>query len=365
MADSLNDSNSTVCSLYDTHPYVIVAAVSSGSAMVSALCCIFVIGLIFLFKKHIFFTQRLIIYHCLAALVRAIALILRLHRLGYKNDSTSLKVLCAISGFMDQLSLWYLLVDYSVITFTLFMTAVFHKNVARLEGLFIVLIFVFPLTFNWIPFINDSYGRSRSWCWIRIINFDDCSEHKFGKILQVALWVVPFYLFFIIILPIYITVIVFVAKHKCCSKRYSVLHDQGEETFRKRLNEDVWPLLFFPFGVFAINLFPVANGIYNILHDDVPSYELTMASAIMSPLQGGYIALIYTLDRETIRRLNYKNLMAILCGRRQKIREYPTEVGARSDSFKVDEGLESDYNKFVDDDKNLLLLQTSTKDDLT
>ena len=61
----LSASNYSGCSVFDTYPYVIVAAVSAGSAMVSALCCIFVICLIFLLKKHYFFIQRLILYHCL------------------------------------------------------------------------------------------------------------------------------------------------------------------------------------------------------------------------------------------------------------------------------------------------------------
>ena len=89
------------CSPYDEYKYVTVAVVSSGSAMVSALCCIFVICLIFLLKKHYFFIQRLILYHCLAALFRAVALITRFHRLKYNDDSKALTLFCAISGFMD------------------------------------------------------------------------------------------------------------------------------------------------------------------------------------------------------------------------------------------------------------------------
>ena len=329
-----SDVNRTVCSPYDTHPYVIVAAVSSGSAMVSALCCIFVIGLILLFKKHIFFTQRLIIYHCLAALVRAIALILRLHRLGYQNDSTSLKVLCSISGFMDQLSLWYLVVDFSVITFTLLMTAVFRKNVARLEGLFIVLIFVLPLTFNWIPFINDSYGRFGAWCWIRNLNYDDCSEHRLGTILQNVLWKVPTYIFLAIIIPTYSTVVVFLAGQKCCKRHNLDINEVTlqEDTLRRTLNEEVWPLLFFPIGALLLNLLPLANEIYETAHIDQPLYQLWLASAILSPLQGGYIALVYTLDRGTIRRLSYRNLVATICRRKDLIQEYPAEACGLSES---------------------------------
>ena len=146
MTESINTSEATVCSVFDTYPYVIVAVVSSGSAIISALCCIFVICLIFLLKKHYFFIQRIILYHCLAALFRTFPVILRLHRLGYDVESTALDTLCTISGFTNQLTLWCLVMDYSMITFTLLMSAVFQKNVARLERLYVVLIFIFPLT---------------------------------------------------------------------------------------------------------------------------------------------------------------------------------------------------------------------------
>ena len=326
-------SNGNECSVFDTYPYVIVAAVSSGSAMVSALCCLFVIGLIFLLKKHYFFIQRLILYHCLAAFFRAIALIVRLHRLAYQNESTALSVVCTIAGFMDQVTLWYMMVDFSVITLTLLMTAVFHKNMARLEGLFIVLIFIFPLTFNWIPFINDSYGRSDAWCWIRNLNYDDCTEHKLGSIFQNVLWKVPTYIFLLVMIPIYLIVIAFVARQKCRRRtRHILVHDPDTDALRKTLHEVVWPLLFFPFGALCLNLLPLANEIHDTLYIDRPLYGLSLARAILSPLQGGYIALVYPLDCDTLRRLTYSNLVATLCGRRDEIQEYPAETGGLSES---------------------------------
>ena len=300
--------------------------------MVSALCCIFVIGLIFLLKKQHFFIQRIILYHCLAALFRAIAIILRLHRLGYQNDSATLRALCSFTGFMDQVTLWCLVVDFSVISFTLLMTAVFHKNVARLEGLYIFLIFVFPFTFNWIPFINNSYGRVGAWCWIRHLNYDDnCTEYKFGSILQDVLWIAPSSIFLIVMIPIYIIVVVFVARKKC-SRRYQVIHDRESEALSITLNEEVWPLLFFPLGVLILNLLPLANEIHDTIYINSPSYGLSLASAIVYPLQGGYIALVYTLDRDTLRRLTYSNLVATLCRRQEDVREYPAENCGLSES---------------------------------
>jgi hypothetical protein len=329
MADNYyNSSNASgICSVFETYPYVIVAVVSSGSAMVSALCCIFVICLIFLLKKHYFFIQRIILYHCLAALFRAAALITHFQRLKYNDDSETSRTLCSLSGFVDQVSRWYLLVDYSVITFTLLMTAVFHKNVARLERLYVVLIFVFPLTFNWIPFINNSYGRSGVFCWIRSTNFDDCTQHKFGYILQFALWNVHFSIALILIIPTFLVVIVVVAWQRC--------HLRGKsDTLRKTLNEEVWPLLFFPFGLIALLAIPTASAFNDIIDVDNPSYDLHLASAVISPLQGGYIALVYTLNRDTLRQLTYRNLVATLCKRRRgEPQEYPIETCDMSESY--------------------------------
>ena len=355
MTSNNSSSSGGHCSPYDDHKYVTVAAVSAGSAIVSALCCIFVICLVILLKKHYFFIQRLILYHCLAALFRSVAIVMRFQRLGNDRETKSLTVLCAISGFMDQLSLWYLMVDFSALTFTLLMTAVFKKNVARLEGLYVVLIFVFPLSFNWIPFINDTYGRFGAWYWIRNLNYDDCSEHIFGSILQNVLWKVPTYIFLATIIPVYLLVIAFLAKQRCCPKGWGgVTHNQEEDTLRRTLNEEVWPLLFFPLGALVLNLLPLANEIYETVYIDEPSYELSLASAIFSPLQGGYIALVYTLDCHTIKRLSYSHWVGRLReGRHTTVQEYPAESCRLSDSITSKEA--ASYTRSRDNEKLSLL----------
>ena len=337
MAENLNESDSGICSVFDTSPYVIVAAVSSGSAMVSALCCVFVIGLIFLFKKHYFFTQRLIIYHCLAALLRSFSTILRLHRLGYRTETSALELTCILSAFTNQVTLLVLIVDYSVITFTLLMAAVFQKNVARLEGLFIVLIFIFPLTFNWIPFINDTYGRFGPWCWIRSVNYSDCSEHRFGVILQYIMWRVPFVVIMVILIPMYLVTIAYVAKRKCSRTEKNVINNRETERLKKNLRNEVWwPLLFLPWGVLFLNFFALVRAFYDSVNPNNPSYTIWLLNAIFSPLQGGYIALVYVLDRYTLKRITFSNIKATL-SRRKTVTEYPMENVWMSDSVVTSE----------------------------
>ncbi len=358
MAANSTSSNNSVCSVFDTYPYVIVAVVSSGSGILSALCCIFVICLVFLLKKHYFFTQRIILYHCMAALFRSVALITRFHRLGYKDELKLQTVMCSISGFLDQLTSWYLLMDYSVITFTLLMTAVFHKNVARLERLYVVLIFVLPLTFNWIPFIDNTYGRFDEYCWIRTTNFDDCSEHKFGYVVQTVLWNVHFYIFLVLSISTYVVIIAIIAWRKR-HRRGKMGNDSKMDTLKKSLNDEVLSLIFFPFGAVVLNIFPLAKKIYDFIYIDNPSYGLHFASSVISPLQGGYIALIYTLNRDTLRQLTYRNLVAMLCKRRRgEPQEYPIETCDMSESYDNDTMTRSsrtNYRKYTDNDEQALL----------
>ena len=348
------DSNNSVCSVFDTYPYVIVAAVSAGSAMVSALCCIFVICLIFLLKKQYFFIQRLILYHCLATLFRSLSTMLRFHRLSdHQNESSAINTLCVISGFTNQVTNWFLMMDYSVITFTLLMTAVFHKNVARLEGLYIILIFVLPLTFNWIPFINDAYGRAGPWCWIRNLNYDNCTDFQFGKIIRNVLLSVPLYIVVIGLITTYVLIIIYLVYQRYY-KRVGDVRDSATERLKHSLDEQVWPLLFYPIGVVLLNIVPLINRIYVSVNVGNPSYALWIIGAILSPLQGGYIALVYVLDRDTLKRLTYSNLVATLCKRKDEVSEYPVEKSWRSDSIVVsNEGFETQYKRLTESDEQL------------
>ena len=321
---SNNSSDGIVeCSIFDTPPYVTVAIISASSAALSALCCITVIGLIFLLKKHYFFIQRLVLYLSLAALVNSLSIVLRLYRIG---QSETLDKLCVAAAFIDQTSLWSLFMAFAVITFTLLMAIVFHKNTVRLEGVYLALIALFPLTFNWIPFIHNTYGRAGAWCWIRSLNYDDnCTQHEFGRILQFAIWYIPAYVLIGVLLITYLVIII----TSVVRKKFSQSNKDDAET--RKLHEEVWPLLFHPIGLFILNIFPLTNRIYNTFSDD-PIYELWILHAVFSPLQGGYIALAYILNRATLRRITFNNFRAFFKSNSDVVKDYPAISGGRSDS---------------------------------
>ena len=336
--DKVNESSAD-CTDFERNPYEIAGAVS---AAVSALCCIFVICLIFLLKKHYFFIQRLILYHCLAALFDTFAKILRLQYLAHPTEDRALVALCTASGYINLLSSWILIVDYSVLTFTLMMTAVFHRNVTRLERLYFALIFVLPLTFTWIPFIGNSFGEAGGYCWLRSVNYDDCTRHRLGETFRIVLWYVPLYSILTVMIPTYLFIIAYTTRQRYCKTVYN----PEIERLRKELYKDVWRILFFPFGVIFLNLFVLIITVYTSLGVRFPD-SLLLLYSIFNPLQGGYIAIVYVFDRHTLKQLTYKNVKAIFT-RRETVTEYPAESSGTSISDSAECSLTAHYGHYTD-----------------
>lgn len=328
--DSLNMSNGTnICSVFETNRYVIVALVSAGTATLSALACLAVIILLFSFKRYHFFTQRLILCLCISALLNSIAIALRFQEawdLDGRDDSNVKKALCVFTAFIDQTTAWSETIAYCCITINLFLVAVLKKDTEKLEAVYIFMIFIFPFTFNWVPFLHGAYGEAGAWCWIRVENAD-CSVFDFGMYLSLFLWYVPNYIILVGIILVYLFIVIWVTKQR---HTWSGKFDPEIERQKANLQREVLPLLFYPLGFLLLNIFPFVNRIHDIFM--APSFVLWMLHAFFSPLQGGYIALVYTLDRETLKRFQIRRVKAAILHSEAKVTEYPAQRGP-SDSF--------------------------------
>ena len=100
------------------------------------------------------------------------------------------------------------------------------------------------------------------------------------------------------------------------------INDEEATKAVETLNKEVLPLLFYPFGLFILNIFPLVNRIQGTFTAADPIYALWMLHAIFSPIQGGYIAIVYVLDRQTLRRLSFGNVVAFF-KRSDVVKEYP------------------------------------------
>ncbi|XP_064393582.1 uncharacterized protein LOC135341044 [Halichondria panicea] len=338
-AYSLSNSSRNNCSVFDSERYVVVALVSASSASLSFLACTAVIFLIVSLRKYIFFVQRLILYLCICALLNSFAIALRFQQVKdlpsytYQN-SESLHVLCVITAFIDQTTAWAETIAICCITFNLLMTAVFNKDTERFEIVYVALIVILPLTFNWIPFLHNAYGEAGAWCWIKNID-DNCKPFSFGSYAVLFLWYIPSTTILVIVILVYAFIVIWVTRKK---QIWTGKLDLETERKRTTMQREVLPLMLYPLGFLILNLFPFINRIHDTIVINEPSYPLWMLHAIVSPLQGGYIAVIYTLDKDTRKRLNCRRFKAALFHKEPTISEYPTERGTISDSLPPSKG---------------------------
>ena len=313
------------CELYLSTTYMKIAMLAASMGVFSTLASVAVIAVIIVFKKYNFFIQRLILYLCIAAALNSASIVLRFSRAGNLHDQTIMN-LCVATAFIDQTTKWSLCIAYVCLTLNILITVVFNSSTQSIEKGYFIAIFMFPLAFNWIPFLQSSYGEAGAWCWIRSKNYasvtdpaiGNCSEHHFGMYLRYALWYVPNYAILCVMVIAYILI---VAKLIRNTSRWKGLYSTEAIHQKERMKELAKPVIFYPLVYLILNLIPLINRSYETIYG--PNTVLWILHALLSPLQGGFIALLYALDRDTLHRLNPRELFAYLLHRKTPIQEYP------------------------------------------
>ena len=347
--DKMGANSSHSCEQYYTVGYQNVAIVAASSGSFSLLASTLVILVIVLFKKHHIFIQRLILYLCIAAALNGASITLRFSRIAYNfedtdfSESVHLKMLCVASAFLGQTTIWALTLAFCCLTFNMLIAILFNKSTQRLEIGYFLFIFLVPVFFTWVPFLHESYGEAGAWCWIRAENYNEtshnCTTHRLGVYLRYALWYVPHYLILATLLLAYLVVVANVVRK---SRHWRGLYNAESQSEQQKMQELVMPLIFYPLGFLFLNLFPLINRIYETINHN-PSYVLWVLHAAFSPLQGGFIALVYVLDKDTIRRLRPRELWAYIRYRRTPVGDYPSSGGI-TDSYKpLNQGKRKDY----------------------
>lgn len=333
-SDYMNISTeNTSCSPYDSFSYSVVAAVSAGLASVSILLILCVLSIFVLFKKWRFFSQRLVLYLAISALLLNVGIIL--HRVDYHNQTNRFySVFCEFGGFFDQVTNWMVLISITSIITYCSCIVFFNKNTERVEWVYILCIFLLPFLISWVPFIHNSYGRAGAWCWIRSEERETCEPFLLGSWLQLLTWFVPLYILMIILIVVYVMIL---GKIYWVKRR---LTNSTNITKRVTMKKDLLPLIAYPMIYFVLNIFPLVNRIYNTTHKQ-PSLALWYLSALASSSVGVCLVLAFTLDPATRKRLTIARLWASaleLCGRgrRGSVQEYTVEEKSssmQSDSY--------------------------------
>ena len=271
---------------------ILIALSSTGTA--SMLTCFTGVLIVMILKLYKKFAYRLATYQVLAALFFSFTLSLELMALHYDSKSVFSRRACEAVGFLTQYSTWVKLMFTACLTFHLFCLAVFFKNFQKLETVYIFVSVLSPLLHAWIPFINDSFGISGAWCWIRGWK-NDCAKEKYtpGLIEQFALWYGPFFLVALIdalAIILMVTVLMlraFLEKRNSRSQSSEPLlvrkRDQKKEALRQLMPLLIYPLLFLVLIVFAM-----VDRVYGAVAKTA-SYPLAIIHAVFG-LSWGFFA---------------------------------------------------------------------------
>ena len=330
MTDTTND---TLCNSYSTSQELSLLILRSTLNSVSCLCILSMIVIIILFKKYLFFTQRLILYLAISTFSFSFISVINLSA-KYAHENQSAKIYCIIMGFFLQLTMWWELMAITCIMVDVFIKVVFNKFTERLEVLYFLMTFVLPLTFSWIPFIKLTYGPAGAFCWIRDRSLKGCELFYFGVYLRFSLYYIPLYL----LMPI-ITIMTIISF--CCVRRkrkqWIGQYSHEAKQISKMMEREIRPLIYYPFIFIVINIVPLVKRIYGISHsDDTASFVLALINAIVYPLLGVLITLVFALDPETrkkIKRVEIKAAIGRWCGGHKDAVSIYNIKRTHSDSF--------------------------------
>lgn len=325
MANSSSD-NQSCFTVYDNDGFLAVVCVRAVLAGISLLCCIGMIGLIVLFKKYMFFTQRLILYLAIATLTYSIVSALNVEGYkAYRNDS--IRSYCVFTGFLEQVTSWWVLLAVTNIMTDLFVKVMFQKVTERFELVYVLVTFGVPILIAFIPFIQLSYGPSGAWCWIRGNQYTDCNSFLLGTLLQFILYYMPLYGLMIALLVMLIIVFVKLRKQRMS---WTGNFEPAVLEMRKKMSKEVFPLISYPIIFLVLNIFPLILRITNAAHPNEPVLALWFLSAAVFSLQGAVITLAFALDPETRQHLTIAHITAAikrLGTKESSVEEYQIDQG--------------------------------------
>ena len=197
-----------------------------------------------LYKKTVY---RLALYQVLASLLYAAQSVCQIF-LIYRHSSIphdeQLTNFCQALAFTVVFSSWLKVTFTAWVTLHLFLFAVFHKNMKRLEVLYVASSFLISAVIAIVPFTTHSYGLQGSVCWIQ--SWENNCPAKIvttGVVEQFALTYGPSMAILLIVALAMVVMVIVVLR------RIYFHRGQNSKALQQLLPLAVYPILFFVFTV--------------------------------------------------------------------------------------------------------------------
>ncbi|KAL5509140.1 hypothetical protein EMCRGX_G004450 [Ephydatia muelleri] len=149
--------------------------VIGGTNFASVLVCLLAAILVLCLKLYRMGVYRLALYQVLASLVFAMGQALQIIFVDYDQNSEEgirYDPLCTTMGWLVVYTSWVKLLFTMWVTFHVFCFAVLHKNLKKLEVLYVVTSLLVPVVIAAVPLITGTYGQDPNIgsCWIEVKN---------------------------------------------------------------------------------------------------------------------------------------------------------------------------------------------------
>lgn len=277
-----------------SHQRTVVLGLQRTFAALSLVGCLFIIGIIWLFRMYKYFVQRLILFLSISAALECISFII-----GdvYTNNAT-----CQFQAFVMQYFGWSTILWVGAITVNVLLVIKKIES-SRYEKWFHIVCWLLPLLWSCLPFYGSNYGPAGIWCWIK----RDATALRFGT------WYVPIFvvIFFMIGAYLYITLTVIRR-----ARQWTGTFNQEVEHDKNMLANEVKPLAAFPM-IYLLSSIPTL--IYRI--DDAahpgkcPRYALLILSSIFAPSTGALNAISFAFYGEIQKLLSWGQIKSAFLSR--------------------------------------------------
>ena len=307
---------------------MILGLSQASSAILSAIACLLVLFIIVIFKKYTCQTQRLIVSLTLAVLLLSIGYIVR----GFGYSETRRGWFCSLIAFFTQYSGSCILLAVLCLIIEMFIhSGILQEDNLNLEKLYFTVIFIVPAIFDWIPFLQDAYGPTSSWCWIRSQDLVTCDQFLFGIVLQYLLWFVPLFVVIVVGFVLYIATQVIISRQ---INAYTGLIEPTRRKEKEELIREIKQFRWYPLIFLVANTIPLAARIISDFDKNTEVFGLWVVAGIIQGLQGSIIALAFTVDPTTRRRLTLQSIRAAIRHNVlnvEDVEEYPACIDCESD----------------------------------
>ena len=310
LAYIFNTSNTTTpgnCTYYDESVvFTVAAGIRAFIGLFSALCCLLVIITIIRLNNYFMYSQRLILYLAIAAFLHSISYTLA--RVNYYTPRYLFDDYCYFGGFFDMYASWAEVLALCCLTFNVFVNAVMDRwPSTKLQYVYPLVMFLGPLLWCWVPFLNQTYASTLGWCDLRTVD-EQCNRFVFGSILLFTLWYGPVYILVIVcFLAVSVAAIMIHRRSRMWLKIYNPEHQQAGW----RLKNEVKPLIWYPVVYLLLNVFSFINTVDVVINPNNASVVLLYLRVLTSPLRGAFIAIVYAIHPEIRSRFTWRCLCAL------------------------------------------------------